>query len=119
MESRFTVGPVGAGSTHGSFPGEPLVAMPLSLSLSPNADRIISESCYCLRGEIVGDVTSRDVPEAPRARVCVGVSRFDAICRVVEIRQSLCGQSSTRGPAQVLLMGAEPIVHRWLMVPTY
>ena len=61
MESRFPDGPVGAGSTQGSFPGEPLVAMPLSLSFSPNADRIISESCYCLRGEIVGDVTSRDV----------------------------------------------------------
>ena len=93
MESCFTAGPVGARSIHGSFPGEPLVAMPLSLSLSPNADRIINESCYTLRGEIVGDVTSRDVPEAPQARVCVGVSRFDAICRVVEIRQSLCGQS--------------------------
>ena len=60
MESRFPVGPVGAGPTRGSFPGEPLVAMPLSLSFSPNADRIISESCYCLLGEIAGEVTSRD-----------------------------------------------------------
>ena len=33
MESRFPDGPVGAGSTQGSFPGEPLVAMPLCLSL--------------------------------------------------------------------------------------
>ena len=34
MESRFPDGPVGAGSTQGSLPGEPLVAIPLSLSLS-------------------------------------------------------------------------------------
>ena len=60
MESRFPDGPVGAGSTQGSFPGEPLVAMPLSLALSPNADRIISESCYCFVGEVAGEVTSRD-----------------------------------------------------------
>ena len=33
MESRFPVGPVGAKFTQGSFPGEPLVAMPLCLSL--------------------------------------------------------------------------------------
>ena len=33
MESRFPDGPVGAGSTQGSLPGEPLVAMPLCLSV--------------------------------------------------------------------------------------
>ena len=47
--------------SQGSLSGEPLVAMPLSLSLSLNVDRIISESCYCLLGEIVGEDTSRDV----------------------------------------------------------
>ena len=85
MESRFPVGPVGAGPTRGSFPGEPLVAMPLSLSFSPNADRIISESCYCLRGEIVGDVTSRDVQSvcpcfggaaSTRLRSCFSTAKY-------------------------------------------
>ena len=37
------------------------VPLTLSLSLSPNVDRIIRACCYCLLGEIVGEVTSRDV----------------------------------------------------------
>ena len=57
------------------------------------------------------------VSEASQARDCVGVSRYDAICGVAYIRHGLCGHPSTRGHAQVLLIGAEPIGHQGGFVP--
>ena len=66
MESRFPDGPVGAGSTQGSLPGEPLVAMPLSLSHSLSLSLPMS----------IGSLANLVLAERLSARFCLKVRRL-------------------------------------------